>query len=151
MKPYFQDDAVTIYHGENSCCESVRLVVDCAHENTIRETGIGHDKGATVSGEKGRYRRSDVSTGAKNGQQAVGRMDREAETMGGRTSGMEGRQGKREGWPVACFAPIRSATMFFLRQGAFRAASHRRQHTEQRAGEYRVCLPKVPHGEGWAS
>ena len=151
MKPYFQDDAVTIYHGENSCCASVRLVVDCTHENTIRETGIGYDKGATVSGKKGRHRSSEVSTWAGNWKQAVGRVDREAETMGGRSSGMEGRRGEREGWPGACFAPIRAATVFCLRQGSFRAASHRRQHTKQRAREHCICLPQVPHGEGWAS
>jgi len=151
MTPYYQDDAVTIYHGENSCCASVGRVVDCAHENTIRETGSGHDEGATASGEEGGNCRSEVSTGAGHGKQAVRRMDRKTEAVGGRSSGMEGRRGGRQSGPFACLAPIPSATVFCLREGAFGAASLGRKHSQQRTMQHSVCLPEMPHGKGWAA
>lgn len=148
-KPYFQDDAVTIYHGENKHCDNVLGMVDCNNENTYTTNWGG--KTSSIQDAKTRQECCHAQDWTTQGVQAISRAHSQTHTHRGIASRVERRQGERQSRTIARIASIRSAALLRMRQKKIRAASHRRQHTEQRAGEYRIFMPKVPHGKGWSS
>ncbi len=149
MTPYFQDDAVTIYHGEDCCCAYVVFMVICLHENT--QSTHGSRTTTAIPATQGGPICCSITERAEAGVHENGRGNRKAKAFRKRSPRMDGRRCERQGWPVAGLAPIPSATVFCLRAGAFRASPLGRQHSEQRTVQHSVCLPEMPHGKGWAS
>jgi hypothetical protein len=149
MTPYYQDNAVTIYHGENKSCGEVCGMVDCNHEKTHTHDGGGK----TGEIQEAQSRRACCQTKAGSAQWLCSerRTRGQAHPVGGRASRMEREQGQRQGGPFSCSAGVPFATVFGVREGSFGAAPQRWKHVEQRAEQHCVCMSEVPHGKGWAS
>ena len=81
MKHYYQDDAVTIYHG----CKAMRLVVDRNNEKTKAD-----DRGRTTKALP--FGIAEDEAGTEEGLRAVCRTHREKKAIRQGSSELEGRQ-----------------------------------------------------------
>jgi hypothetical protein len=149
MTPYYQDSAVTIYHGENKSCGKACGMVDCNHENTYTTNG-GRTTSAVPDAKR---RQARCASQARTTQRipAVCRTRSQTRAAGERSSRMERGQCQRKGGTFSRSADVPCATVFCVRQGTVGTSPHRRQHTEQRTGQRSVCMPEVPHGKGRAA
>ena len=150
MKIAYENENVTLWHGEDSCCASVFSVVQCHHEN-INHVGRGAGVDANAAASSAETRRSCSRNPAPERLHVDARTAGKGGAMGGRSSGMEGRQGERQGWAVAGLAFVPTSAVFGLREGTGGTAPHRRQHPEQQTRQHPVCLPQVSHGKGRAA
>lgn len=119
MKPYYQDDAVTIYHG----CKDMRPVIDCNYEKTYfhHRGGASTPLSAKTQGCQG----SKVKAWAEKRFQAVSRAYQEKKKVRRGSSKLERQQDNSQGRSNPCYSFISpSRTLYRLREQEIGASSH---------------------------
>ena len=148
MKPYYQNNHCTIYHGDNACY-LVRPVVNCSYENIHRRRNQGDDKKQAPRIAKQGCRYSQTTARTHERLQANGGARGSKKATRQRSSRMAWRGGHNQNRAHKGASNVpRYRELCSVRFGEIRKAPHRREHTQQRPRKRDCSLSQMPHERG---